>query len=64
MERETENQSIWLEQQAGPREAGSDGPNGFALAIARATRTWIQYGVVGFAVACIVIAAAKGLMGF
>jgi hypothetical protein len=31
--------------------------------IFRATRTWIQYGVVGFAVACIIIGAVKGLFG-
>jgi hypothetical protein len=31
------------------------------LQIIRATRTWIQYGTVGFAVFCIVIGAVEGL---
>lgn len=39
-------------------------PDGFALDIAHATRTWIQYGMLGFAVACIVIGAVKGILGF
>ena len=40
-----------------------DWPDGFALDIARATRTWIQYGMLGFAVLCIVIGAVKGILG-
>jgi hypothetical protein len=31
--------------------------------IIRATRGWIQYGVVGFAVLCIVIGAVEALFG-
>lgn len=38
-------------------------PEGFALDIAHATRTWIQYGMLGFAVVCIVIGAVKGILG-
>jgi hypothetical protein len=30
--------------------------------IVRATRLWIQYGIVGFAIACIVIGAVEGLL--
>lgn len=37
-------------------------PNRLALDIAHATRTWIQYGIVGFAVMCIVIGAIKGVL--
>jgi hypothetical protein len=33
------------------------------IQIIRATRTWIQYGTVGFAVVCIVIGAVEGLFG-
>jgi hypothetical protein len=33
------------------------------IPILRATRTWIQYGTVGFAVACILIGAIEGLLG-
>ena len=33
------------------------------LEIIRSTRTWIQYGMVGFAVICIVIGAVEGLAG-
>jgi hypothetical protein len=33
------------------------------IQIIRATRTWIQYGTVGFAVICIVIGAVEGLFG-
>ena len=34
-----------------------------ALEIARATRTWIQYGTLGFAVICILVGAVEGLLG-
>ena len=40
---------LWLE------EAGVE--------IIRATRSWIQYGTVGFAVICIVIGAVEALFG-
>jgi hypothetical protein len=33
------------------------------IPILRATRTWIQYGTVGFAVICILVAAIEGLLG-
>jgi len=32
------------------------------IQIIRATRSWIQYGMVGFAVLCIVIGAVEGLL--
>jgi hypothetical protein len=41
--------AVWLE------EAGVE--------IIRATRSWIQYGTVGFAVICIVIGAVEALFG-
>jgi hypothetical protein len=41
--------AVWLD------EAG--------IEIIRATRTWIQYGTVGFAVICIIIGAVEGLFG-
>jgi hypothetical protein len=52
-----------------PADEGSRAPtswdrsDGFAIDLAHATRTWIQYGTVGFAVACIVIGAIKGVLG-
>ena len=33
------------------------------LTIVRATRLWIQYGVFGFAVFCIIIGAVESLFG-
>jgi hypothetical protein len=33
------------------------------LSVIHATRTWIQYGVFGFAVFCIVIGAVEALFG-
>jgi hypothetical protein len=36
---------------------------GTGIEIARATRSWIQYGTVGFAVICIVIGAVESLFG-
>jgi hypothetical protein len=33
------------------------------IEIIRATRSWIQYGTVGFAVICIVIGAVEALFG-
>lgn len=37
--------------------------DGSGIEIARATRSWIQYGTVAFAVLCIVIGAVEGLFG-
>jgi hypothetical protein len=34
-----------------------------AQQIVRSTRSWIQYGMVGFTVVCIVIGAVEGLLG-
>ncbi|HYL76901.1 MAG TPA: hypothetical protein VEU96_21975 [Bryobacteraceae bacterium] len=36
---------------------------GLGPSIIRATREWIQYGVFGFAVLCIVISAVEALFG-
>jgi hypothetical protein len=33
------------------------------IQILRATRSWIQYGTLGFAVCCILIGAVEGLLG-
>jgi len=33
------------------------------LSVIHATRTWIQYGVFGFAVFCIVVGAVEALFG-
>jgi hypothetical protein len=72
VERETDNQSVQLlpDEPAGPRAAQPaaprafwNWPDGFATDIARATRSWIQYGMFGFAVICIVIGAIQGLLG-
>jgi hypothetical protein len=37
--------------------------DGTGIPILRATRTWIQYGTVGFAVMCILIGAVEGVFG-
>ena len=37
--------------------------DGSGIEIARATRSWIQYGTVAFAVICIVIGAVEALLG-
>jgi hypothetical protein len=37
--------------------------DGAAVEIARATRTWIQYGTLAFAVICILIGAVEALFG-
>jgi len=54
------NQQVNVPQQsasifAWPEDAG--------IQIIRATRSWIQYGTVGFAVMCIVIGAVEALLG-
>ena len=33
------------------------------LTIGRATRLWVQYGIFGFAVFCILVAAVESLFG-
>ncbi|HEX4594423.1 MAG TPA: hypothetical protein VH157_09115 [Bryobacteraceae bacterium] len=33
------------------------------LTIARATRLWVQYGIFGFAVFCILVGAVESLFG-
>jgi hypothetical protein len=33
------------------------------IEIVRATRSWIQYGAVGFAIVCIIIGAVEALLG-
>jgi hypothetical protein len=38
-------------------------PDDTGIQIIRATRSWIQYGTVGFAVFCIIIGALEGLFG-
>jgi hypothetical protein len=35
----------------------------YGPAIVRATRDWIQYGIFGFAVLCIVVGAVEALFG-
>jgi hypothetical protein len=54
------NQEVREQQQsasilAWPEDAG--------IQIIRATRSWIQYGTVGFAVFCIVVGAVEALFG-
>jgi hypothetical protein len=34
-----------------------------SLSVVRATRIWIQYGIFGFAVFCIVVGAVESLFG-
>jgi hypothetical protein len=38
-------------------------PDDMGVQIIRATRSWIQYGTLGFAVICIIIGALEGLFG-
>jgi len=38
-------------------------PHDTGIQIIRATRSWIQYGTVGFAVICILIGALEGIFG-
>jgi hypothetical protein len=45
----TERASYWLDETGIP--------------ILRATRSWVQYGTLGFAVMCILIGAVEGLFG-
>jgi hypothetical protein len=40
-----------------------DWPNDAGIQILRATRSWIQYGTLGFAVFCILIGAVEALFG-
>jgi hypothetical protein len=47
----------------GGTDPWSGGLNDTGTQIIRATRSWIQYGTVGFAVICIIIGAVKGLLG-
>jgi hypothetical protein len=57
------------EPQSGPTEQQqsneqvSYGLDETGIQILRATRSWIQYGTVGFAVICILIGAVEGLFG-
>jgi hypothetical protein len=44
-------------------ERASDWLDETWIPILRATRSWIQYGTVGFAVICILIGAVEGLFG-
>jgi hypothetical protein len=46
---------------AGPTEP-ADEPLEY-VSVIRATRTWIQYGIFGFAVLCIVIGAVEAMFG-
>jgi hypothetical protein len=64
-------QTADIGEQAEPREPvnipqDSSAPpwwHGSGIEIARATRSWIQYGTVAFAVICIIIGAVEGLVG-
>ena len=38
-------------------------PEDTGILIVRATRSWIQYGTVGFAVFCILVGAVEALLG-
>jgi hypothetical protein len=57
------------EPQSGPteqqqlNERGANWLDETGIQILRATRSWIQYGTVGFAVICILIGAVEGLFG-
>ena len=43
--------------------AGEDWFPEAGIEILRATRSWIQYGTVGFAIVCIVVGAVEALFG-
>jgi hypothetical protein len=62
-----EPQSEPIEQQQSneqdPAERSAYGLDETGIQILRATRSWIQYGTVGFAVVCILIGAVEGLFG-
>ena len=46
-----------------PDDPAAEWPNDTGIQILRATRSWIQYGTVGFAVFCILIGAVEALFG-
>jgi hypothetical protein len=48
---------------AAKEPSASAWPDDTGIQIIRATRSWIQYGTVGFAVVCIIIGALEGLFG-
>jgi hypothetical protein len=50
-------------EQQQSNEQVSYGLDETGIQILRATRSWIQYGTVGFAVICILIGAVEGLFG-
>jgi hypothetical protein len=57
-----EPESEPIEQQQS-NERGAYWLDETGIQILRATRSWIQYGTVGFAVICILIGAVEGLFG-
>lgn len=48
---------------AGEHEPAIATEPGLDLSVIHATRTWVQYGILGFAVMCIVIGAVEALFG-
>jgi hypothetical protein len=51
------------EVSAAQETSASAWPDDTGIQIIRATRSWIQYGTVGFAVFCIIVGALEGLFG-
>jgi hypothetical protein len=58
-------EQIELNKQVSIQEPSLEPPwwDGSGIEIVRATRSWIQYGTVMFAVICIVIGAVEALLG-
>jgi len=52
-----------VEESIPPAVASSTWLDDTGIEIVRATRSWIQYGTVGFAVVCIIIGAVEALFG-
>jgi hypothetical protein len=56
-----------VEDSAVPVEADAEAlapiPSFEYIGVVHLTRTWVQYGIVGFAVLCIVIGAVEALFG-
>ena len=59
----TEQTELSEEVSTHPENPAFVWPDDTGIQIIRATRSWIQYGTVGFAVICILIGAVEGLFG-
>ena len=65
---EVSHQAIAAEPNANESEGNTEppttpSPNTEYMGVVHLTRTWVQYGIFGFAVLCIVIGAVEALFG-